>query len=712
MPVYRYKFVGADDVKLNRELPGAATLTDIGIITYLDVTTLVTVKDDLDVALAVRGYVYESTDPLTTPIEQSASVIDHGDLLGLLNDDHPLYLLIDGTRAMTGDLNMGGSDINNVGLIDGVDIEDHSARHEDGGADEVNVTNLSGVLADAQKVTIRTNTGANVGTRPRLNFISGALIAVTATDDGVDNEVDITIGATMVDERVKISANDTTSDYLFPKTDAGDGIVLTELNDGGYEQLGIAADFGGAPPAVAAASSGGAATTVSRSDHTHQGITDIGGNTGSVGYGVVGDVSQIDIGDTASAGVSAAISRADHQHALPAGVAPPVVAAASAAGVATTPARSDHTHGGITDIGGNTGSIGYGVVGDVTQIDVGDAASAGVSAAISRADHQHALPAPAAPADVTKAAASAGASTTVARADHKHDISTAIAGTILPDDTAAEGTATSLARSDHRHAITAAAPTATGVATASAEGTATSFARSDHAHQSNTAPVDVTKAAAAIGTSGEPARADHKHDVSTAAPVTIGTANSEGAATSLARSNHVHDHGAQALGTGTQHALATTLVAGFMSPADKALSTTLAVCNRFFPPTSNAITDIGNYATVSIGANATLNISFEFPDDYSSLVELVIVGIPVLNFFLQNIDFFSNYAAVGELYSANAQSDITSTYSGTADTLLEFSIASLYTSAVAGDYAGIKIDHNAIGTAIGYLGIRMRYTRV
>jgi hypothetical protein len=273
-----------------------------------------------------------------------------------------------------------------------------------------------------------------------------------------------------------------------------------------------------------AASSAGIADTVARGDHKHD-----------VSAAVVGTTA---IADTAAEGSATSLARSDHRHAFPAGAAPPVIAAASAAGAATTAARSDHTHGGVTDIGGSAGSVSFGVAGDVSQIDVGDAAAAGASSAIARADHQHALPSPAAPVDVTKAAASAGAATTVARADHKHDVTTA-------------------------------APTATGVSTASAEGTATTLARSDHAHQSNTAPVNVTKAAAAIGTSAEPARADHKHDVTTAAVSTIGTANAEGTATSLARSDHVHDHGAQALGGGTQHAVATTSVAGFLSAADK-----------------------------------------------------------------------------------------------------------------------------------------------
>jgi len=306
-----------------------------------------------------------------------------------------------------------------------------------------------------------------------------------------------------------------------------------------------------------AASSAGIADTVARGDHKHD-----------VSAAVVGTTA---IADTAAEGSATSLARSDHRHAFPAGAAPPVIAAASAAGTATTAARSDHTHGGVTDIGGSAGSVSFGVAGDVSQIDVGDAAAEGASSAIARADHQHALPSPAAPVDVTKAAASAGAATTVARADHKHDVSTAVPGTILPDDAASEGAATSLARSDHKHAIAAAAAGTIAVGDAAAEGASTSFARADHTHalSAPAAPADVTKAAASAGVATTVARADHKHDVTTAAVSTIGTANAEGTATSLARSDHVHDHGAQALGGGTQHAVATTSVAGFLSAADK-----------------------------------------------------------------------------------------------------------------------------------------------
>lgn len=147
-------------------------------------------------------------------------------------------------------------------------------------------------------------------------------------------------------------------------------------------------------------------------------------------------------------------------------------------------------------------------------------------------------------------------------------------------------------------ALTTAAPGATGVGTTPAEGVAASFARSDHVHQANTAPANVTKAAAAIGVSGEPARADHKHDVSTAAPVSVGTANAEGAATSLARSDHVHEHGAQS--TEGHHALTASTRHGFQPRSNR---------NATVDPTANNDSTEG-YAVGSYWVNVTTDVVF------------------------------------------------------------------------------------------------------
>lgn len=84
----------------------------------------------------------------------------------------------------------------------------------------------------------------------------------------------------------------------------------------------------------------------------------------------------------------------------------------------------------------------------------------------------------------------------------------------------------------------------------------------------DTAPVNVTKAAAAVGTAEEAARGDHKHDIATAAVVGItDSSNAEGTSSSLARADHTHAHGNRS--GGALHALATTSVAGFLSAADK-----------------------------------------------------------------------------------------------------------------------------------------------
>lgn len=64
-----------------------------------------------------------------------SSISNHGLLSGLDDDDHSQYLLVDGSRAMGGNLDLSSNNINNIGLINSVDITDHSSRHNPGGID-------------------------------------------------------------------------------------------------------------------------------------------------------------------------------------------------------------------------------------------------------------------------------------------------------------------------------------------------------------------------------------------------------------------------------------------------------------------------------------------------------------------------------------------------------------------------------------------------
>lgn len=77
-----------------------------------------------------------------------------------------------------------------------------------------------------------------------VTVASGVTIAnfeggVTVTDNG-GNKVTIDIAGSLTDEKTKVSANDTTANYLFPKLTAGADISVTELNNGGDETVEIA----------------------------------------------------------------------------------------------------------------------------------------------------------------------------------------------------------------------------------------------------------------------------------------------------------------------------------------------------------------------------------------------------------------------------------------------------------------------------------------
>lgn len=66
----------------------------------------------------------------------------------------------------------------------------HQSTHQSGGGDA-----LTGNLDAIAKTTVRKNTGADVGSRRRLNFIEGTNVTMTIADDAGGEEVDITINA-------------------------------------------------------------------------------------------------------------------------------------------------------------------------------------------------------------------------------------------------------------------------------------------------------------------------------------------------------------------------------------------------------------------------------------------------------------------------------------------------------------------------------------
>ena len=102
-----------------------------------------------------------------------------------------------------------------------------------------------------------------------------------------------------------------------------------------------------------------------------------------------------------------------------------------------------------------------------------------------------------------------------------------------------------------------------------------------------------------------------------ATPTDIGSANSAGSTDgSTVRSDHVHAHGAQ--GGGSQHALATTGTAGFMSAADKAVvdgigpATAMVVFDHFLSSNED-VDELGlmGWRISTTGAGSDVDISAE-----------------------------------------------------------------------------------------------------
>ena len=115
------------------------------------------------------------------------------------------------------------------------------------------------------------------------------------------------------------------------------------------------------------------------------------------------------------------------------------------------------------------------------------------------------------------------------------------------------------------------------------------------------------------------------------------------------------------------------------------------------------------FRTRSLGTNGLFDFTFCIPSDFSSLVELVFVVIPIGTVATVNIDLASEYGGAGEAFNTHAETDTTSTYSFTADLMTEIDISGVFSSLAAGDYCGIEADHNAIGTTLHYLGVRLKY---
>jgi len=147
-------------------------------------------------------------------ITQHEGAIDHGSIGGLGDDDHTIYTLADGTRAFSGNIDLGTNDITNAGTITGTTLTDGTFSVT--GGNFTAVGNITGADVD-----ISAGTG---------DYTSSGDVTLSGT--GVFNSADADIAHTL--GRVKIGYRGLGSDgAAFMHRDmAGAYYALLQNSDG------------------------------------------------------------------------------------------------------------------------------------------------------------------------------------------------------------------------------------------------------------------------------------------------------------------------------------------------------------------------------------------------------------------------------------------------------------------------------------------------
>lgn len=128
----------------------------------------------------------------------------------------------------------------------------------------------------------------------------------------------------------------------------------------------------------------------------------------------------------------------------------------------------------------------------------------------------------------------------------------------------------------------------------------------------------------------------------------------------------------------------------------------------FFPVQTDGNT--GDYRRNRVGANGSYQFTFAVPDDFDSVQNILLIGIPN-GAVSGTADLSSSYGNRGSGQSAtnHQETNLGVSWVGTSGNLTEFSLLSVFSVLDNRDMCGITVDHNSLGAAIDYLGIILRY---
>jgi hypothetical protein len=188
-----------------------------GIDGYSIKSSLVTIDDNGNILTPGTVDGYDLSLRFQSISESLAGIItDHGNLIGLSDDDHAQYLLASGLRSMSGNLNIGGYDIVNVNSIDGYNLE-------------LSFQNISNHISNISNPHNTTLANIGAGTLAQLNAaISDA--DVTPTTRSIISGNGLTGGGDLsADRTIAIAAADTTITVNADSIQVG---VITDTNHG------------------------------------------------------------------------------------------------------------------------------------------------------------------------------------------------------------------------------------------------------------------------------------------------------------------------------------------------------------------------------------------------------------------------------------------------------------------------------------------------
>ena len=189
------------------------------------------------IAMSSSGDMPPSRNIIKSSSSGLGSSGQHGLLTGLGSDSHTQYLLISGTRAMTGNLNMGTNDIGSVGAldVDGATTLDKTTIDTTDGAFSVSGANLISLITTGSNdinLTSAQTLDVDVGVDYELNVARTCDWNTAATDwdnsgtfnlTSVDNLTIQTSGADTTKTILILNGNNNASAFrgIHLKTDSG-----------------------------------------------------------------------------------------------------------------------------------------------------------------------------------------------------------------------------------------------------------------------------------------------------------------------------------------------------------------------------------------------------------------------------------------------------------------------------------------------------------